>query len=191
MKDEQLSRWMSSRRGRVSTQPESVLVGFEVIGRDPLTGLAKLDDLEQRLAACGHVGSLMLVDIADFTRLNDQQGRLVGDICLRWTAQRLAELILPADFIARAGSDEIAIHISQANTASALLSRIEILSQEPIELLGRYEVKEAVPRRRTRTEISDEPIHRITLELKTTVLHPIPRNGAVEAAYEALESRPK
>jgi len=78
--------------------------------------------------------TLMLADLDHFKALNDSQGHLRGDECLKLVAQALADgLMRPADFVARYGGEEFALILpdldeGQARVyAEALRTRVEAL----------------------------------------------------------------
>jgi len=51
--------------------------------------------------------SLLMIDLDHFKRINDSYGHLVGDDCLRWTSNTLAETLRPHDaLVARFGGEE-------------------------------------------------------------------------------------
>lgn len=56
-----------------------------------------------------HRGALLLIDLDDFTILNETQGHAAGDLLLTTVAERLQELVGPEDTVARFGSDEFAV----------------------------------------------------------------------------------
>ena len=78
---------------------------------DNLTGLANRRRLQQVLQgdlACGHA-SVLLIDLNGFKQVNDAHGHAAGDCVLQEIAQRLSELCLPGELIARVGGDEFII----------------------------------------------------------------------------------
>lgn len=51
--------------------------------------------------------SLLMIDLDHFKRINDTYGHLVGDDCLRWTSNTMAEVLQPYDaLVARFGGEE-------------------------------------------------------------------------------------
>ena len=76
--------------------------------QDALTGLPNRrqlrEQLGQVLARPGH-GALLLLDLDDFSDVNDTRGHEVGDLLLATLAQRLAGATRPGDMLARMGSD--------------------------------------------------------------------------------------
>ncbi len=83
---------------------------------DALTGLSNRDVLTRRLGkalqtarAKGRFGTLVLIDLDGFKRINDGFGHLAGDAVLRDVAQRLIEVVGPTETVARLGGDEMGI----------------------------------------------------------------------------------
>lgn len=77
---------------------------------DGLTGLGNRRAFDQLLAATvqGGAGQLILFDLNDFKRVNDEQGHPAGDELLRAVARRLTHLY-PAGRTFRLGGDEFAV----------------------------------------------------------------------------------
>jgi diguanylate cyclase (GGDEF)-like protein len=68
--------------------------------------------LEQEVARAHRDGqplTLVLCDIEDFKRVNDELGHLVGDTVLKGVADRLREVALPTGAACRQGGDEFAV----------------------------------------------------------------------------------
>ena len=82
---------------------------------DPLTGLANrtlfLDRVEARLAGTTDDGLpvVLFLDLDDFKIVNDSMGHAAGDRLLIGVAERLREVLRPADVAARLGGDEFAV----------------------------------------------------------------------------------
>ncbi len=83
---------------------------------DPLTGQPNrraLDELLagqlRRAADTGAAFCVLLVDIDDFKRVNDEHGHLVGDDTLRAFAQRAREQLRQGDVCARYGGEEFVV----------------------------------------------------------------------------------
>ncbi|MCR4940191.1 MAG: sensor domain-containing diguanylate cyclase [Treponemataceae bacterium] len=80
---------------------------------DPVTGLytrqQAVHTLENEIANAEHTGLYMgvcFIDMNGFKEINDTFGHTMGDDALRWVADRLKELALPEDIVARFGGDE-------------------------------------------------------------------------------------
>ena len=86
-------------------------------GTDHLTGLYNRQTLDSYSAAAFEMAlknnqnlSLMMIDLDNFKRINDQYGHLVGDECLKATAEFLLSIPLRKDdLIARYGGEEMVI----------------------------------------------------------------------------------
>lgn len=86
--------------------------------QDPLTGLAnrtlflyeleRLQLKEQKNSNQEH-GTLILLDLDDFKRINDSLGHQVGDTILRTQAERLTLINAERGILARLGGDEFAL----------------------------------------------------------------------------------
>lgn len=109
---------------------------------DPLTGLANRRQFEEQLARIinetdrfGGAGSLVLVDIDHFKRVNDTYGHQAGDQVLRHVARILAEGVRSVDVCARYGGEELAILLPQtfAEGACELAERLrKAIADRPV-----------------------------------------------------------
>jgi diguanylate cyclase (GGDEF)-like protein len=82
--------------------------------RDDLTGLASVARFAVRLNMLsdverGATGSLMVIDLDRFDRINEAYGRAIGDEVLREIGRRLTAMVRPSDTVARLGPDEFGI----------------------------------------------------------------------------------
>lgn len=80
---------------------------------DALTGLlnrvAALQVLEQRVSEPRYQRrqmAVVILDLDDFSKINDNRGHTVGDAVLRETARRLTAAVRDSDTVARLGADE-------------------------------------------------------------------------------------
>ncbi|MDG1808142.1 MAG: HDOD domain-containing protein [Pirellulaceae bacterium] len=85
----------------------------EHVCRDQMTGLYNRDffqgQYEEQLARAGMDSfSLLVIDIDKFKFINDQEGHLVGDQAIKWTARKLQN-IFKAALVARYGGDEFVV----------------------------------------------------------------------------------
>ncbi|MCV2419172.1 sensor domain-containing diguanylate cyclase [Paucibacter sp. DJ2R-2] len=98
--------------------------------RDPLTGLANRRHFLaaiKRLAEHGQIsGSLFLIDIDHFKRINDRHGHAAGDSVLIEIAQRLRACLRDEDLLVRWGGEEflILVNTREASFASTLAQRL-------------------------------------------------------------------
>jgi diguanylate cyclase len=93
---------------------------------DHLTGvfnrLALVSELEQewqRAQRSGRKTVLLLIDLNDFKRINDQFGHVVGDRALICAADYFAAQLRSTDLVARLGGDEFAILLRDTSHAEA------------------------------------------------------------------------
>jgi diguanylate cyclase (GGDEF)-like protein/PAS domain S-box-containing protein len=114
---------------------------------DPLTGLSRRslfrDQLDQALGARGRGAldlALVLVNIDEFTHINDSLGHAAGDQLLRLAAERLKAAAPEAPAMARLAGDEFALllHVDGAGTeALALADRLRLMLARPFAIDGR------------------------------------------------------
>lgn len=102
--------------------------------RDPLTGLANRRHFQKDVASrCdaqqGLRGSLFLVDIDHFKRINDQWGHAAGDSVLVEVARRLRSVLREQDLVVRWGGEEFLILVRSENTEDARLLAQRLLDQ--------------------------------------------------------------
>jgi diguanylate cyclase (GGDEF)-like protein len=109
---------------------------------DSLTGLANRRLFDRRIEEECHRASrhavpmaLLLVDVDHFKRINDLQGHLAGDACLREVAQALAGCpVRSSDLVARYGGEEFALLLPHTTRAEAIevalrcLARVDALA---------------------------------------------------------------
>jgi diguanylate cyclase (GGDEF)-like protein len=115
--------------------------------RDPLTGLANRRHLlavmeRSATAGQGFDGSMFLIDIDHFKRINDQHGHAAGDRVLVETAQRLRQALREQDLTVRWGGEEflVVVHAMPADEVEALAQRLlAAIGREPV-LLGQVPI---------------------------------------------------
>jgi diguanylate cyclase (GGDEF)-like protein len=111
-----LARTLTRLHQRVETQAVT----------DPLTGLwnrrymaQTLDQEVARALRFGHPISLIILDVDDFKKINDEQGHLQGDIVLESVADVVREATLSIDVAARYGGDELALILVETSREGA------------------------------------------------------------------------
>ncbi|MCD8512930.1 MAG: sensor domain-containing diguanylate cyclase [Nitrincola sp.] len=113
---------------------------------DPLTGLANRalfsDRVKQAIRLAKREGShlaLILIDLDDFKKINDQHGHITGDKLLCAIAKRLKTSVRNSDTISRYGGDEFVILLQGLSDKSeALIVEEKLLSlmSEPFKIEG-------------------------------------------------------
>lgn len=109
--------------------------------RDPLTGLYNRrymeDALDRAVAAASRDGkptSVVMIDLDNFKRLNDDNGHAKGDAVLRDVAAHLTGSLRPSDTVSRYGGEELLIIMpatgidDAATKAESLRAGVERLS---------------------------------------------------------------
>jgi diguanylate cyclase (GGDEF)-like protein len=112
---------------------------------DPLTGLANrtlfLDRVEARLehGAADGLPVVLFLDLDDFKIVNDTMGHAAGDRLLVGVAERLREVLRPADVAARLGGDEFAVLLDdgpELSHAVTVADRIVDVLRSPFLIEG-------------------------------------------------------
>lgn len=103
--------------------------------RDPLTGLSNRRHFQsaiKRLADAGKLsGTVYLIDIDHFKRINDQWGHAAGDSVLVEVARRLRSALREDDLVVRWGGEEFLIVVPSRAAGDA-----RALAQRLLDLLG-------------------------------------------------------
>ncbi|MEO6397250.1 MAG: GGDEF domain-containing protein [Tepidiformaceae bacterium] len=90
---------------------------------DPLTGIANRRIFLERLDELSHAGgvfSVLMLDLDDFKRLNDEFGHLHGDAVLQRVARVLSDSVRDGDRLARYGGEEFVVAMPGANLSEAI-----------------------------------------------------------------------
>jgi diguanylate cyclase (GGDEF)-like protein len=112
---------------------------LELMNQDPLTDLLNRRELQDRFAAelafaRRHAAPLavILTDIDNFKRINDEFGHLIGDIVLREAANVLTRTLRMEDVFGRYGGDEFALAVRgiERTGIEALAERMRSSVQE-------------------------------------------------------------
>lgn len=113
---------------------------------DPLTGTANrvlfTDRLEQargRHARTGGALAVLYLDVDHFKPINDRLGHAGGDELLNIIADRLREVLRPADTLSRVGGDEFVIlceDLPDVGFATGIARRILEVIEAPAEIMG-------------------------------------------------------
>jgi diguanylate cyclase (GGDEF)-like protein len=103
---------------------------------DPLTGIANrrtfLEQLEALAARPDSAFSILMLDLDDFKRLNDEHGHLAGDLVLSNVADALTANLREHDRLARYGGEEFVVVLPGADTTAAHVTaeRLRLAVQE-------------------------------------------------------------
>jgi diguanylate cyclase (GGDEF)-like protein len=110
---------------------------------DALTGIFNRGHLEERLCEefarykrYGGEFSLLMFDLDNFKRINDQYGHLTGDAVLRATAARVSAAIRTMDIFGRYGGEEFALVLPATGLAAATSTAEKIrdvIAKIPVE----------------------------------------------------------
>lgn len=93
------------------------------IHRDLLTGLWNRDyteDAVNSMLKLGLLGSLLMIDIDNFKRINDEFGHIEGDKTLKTAADVMRENSVDGDVLCRIGGDEFVMFIKDKTDKSEL-----------------------------------------------------------------------
>jgi diguanylate cyclase (GGDEF)-like protein len=95
---------------------------------DPLTDCLNRRGFEERFAAelnrahrSGQHLAIVLIDLDDFKRVNDDHGHAAGDELLCWAVEAMGTEVRPSDSIGRLGGDEFAVLVPGAEAVEATL----------------------------------------------------------------------
>lgn len=113
-------------------------------GRDPLTGLANRRHFQsvvtQYTGSGSFVGTLFVIDVDHFKRINDQHGHGIGDSVLIEVARRLGETMRDDDLIVRWGGEEflvVARGIGASQVEALGRRMLAALAASPMTVQGR------------------------------------------------------
>ena len=108
----------------------------QAANRDPLTGVYNRTAFERQVTKCVRgaepdlCGVLMVLDVDDFKRINDNNGHLAGDQALRKVARILRTTFRQSDVIGRLGGDEFLVFLNDYLDQERLSQRLcQLLDQ--------------------------------------------------------------
>lgn len=107
--------------GLVEVTRRSYAKQWRLARTDPLTGALNRQAFFELMQSAQNRGWAILayLDLDGFKHLNDQDGHIAGDQCLKIFAERIRKLIRSKDTFARIGGDEFLIHMDIKNEAAA------------------------------------------------------------------------
>lgn len=104
------------------------LMSFTEVRTDPLTGVSNrraLDETLKTLVALKNryevMFSVAMFDLDHFKQLNDEQGHLAGDQCLKTVATIMDEAVRETDVVTRYGGEEFVIVMPQTDLSGACI----------------------------------------------------------------------
>ena len=112
---------------------------------DALTGLLNrnvfINQLDKRLSTCqGHDSlAICVLDLYDFKRINDTLGHEIGDLALKYTAQRISMIGEQLSLLCRYNGDEFAFILNNINSLKSLdvlIKRLHSYFEQPLQLQG-------------------------------------------------------
>ena len=116
------------------------------LDQDALTGgssrtslLRELQDSIERASKTGQPLVVIMADVDHFKKINDKQGRLVGDRVLKEVAARVKAALREFDLVGRYGGEEFVILLEDTSTHTAhqIAERIRLrISSAPIHVGG-------------------------------------------------------
>ncbi|SEQ11235.1 diguanylate cyclase [Amphritea atlantica] len=147
---------------------------------DPLTGVSNrrafdfaLDHQIDEATDQSEPLSLLLCDIDNFKKFNDDYGHLVGDKVLQFVAKQLKRSIKGRDFVCRFGGEEFAIILPQTPLKSAVIVADQL--------------RLAISKSRLKRANSDEVYGHVTLSFGVAELRPDEaRNDLIDRADRGL-----
>ncbi len=106
---------------------------------DSLTGLANRTTLHHRLSeAINHISvfdttvALVLIDLDEFSVVNDSLGHTAGDEVIVTLARRIEGVLRFGDLVARLGGDEFAVMCNDVESAAA----VEVMAERILETIA-------------------------------------------------------
>lgn len=107
--------------------------------RDPLTGLANRRFFQaamKQMSVDGQLaGTVFLLDIDHFKRINDQHGHAAGDAVLVAMAQRLSDVLREPDLVVRWGGEEFLVVVQSLSR-----EQVDALAQRLLDAVGQLPV---------------------------------------------------
>jgi len=144
---------LDSARRTIQEQQERIRQSEAAAKVDFLTRLANRRAFEQRLSEelervrrYGGTFSLILMDIDEFKKVNDEFGHPAGDRVLKFIASVLSEKVRATDFVSRYGGEEFAVLLPETSVdrARVVAEKIRKTLQNSSLLHGKTKIKVTV-----------------------------------------------
>jgi len=123
---------------------DGIIHNVSLAGRDPLTGVANLRKFQERLRSevdrserTGDPLTLLMIDLDDFKRVNDEYSYTLGDAVLAASAKAMDGVVRANELLARRGGDEftvIAVGADEALGEKLALRIREVVRRERARL---------------------------------------------------------
>lgn len=129
---------LENQLARKSQQMETVTLKSLT---DALTGLNNRDYLEktmQELLANGRTGTLFMIDLDNFKKMNDTYGHIVGDKVLQYFAEVLKEYARKDDVVCRLAGDEFVTFYPEMKNKSAVARKAKKIIRTFADIMGSH-----------------------------------------------------
>lgn len=120
---------------KLRRREQQALRRFEDLSRtDALTGLYNKATLEQlcaeRIAEPGHEYTLLMIDLDNFKKINDEYGHDMGDEVLKGVGDVLRRCFRADDILGRFGGDEFVVLLNRCTDRKVVCDRMRSFSRE-------------------------------------------------------------
>lgn len=108
---------------------------------DALTGLHNRDYLEktmQELLGNGQTGTLFMIDLDNFKKMNDTYGHIVGDKVLQYFAEVLKEYARKEDIVCRLAGDEFVTFYPELKKKSTIAKKAKKIVRTFADIMGAH-----------------------------------------------------
>lgn len=134
-----LDKFITNNRLMMKKQREDVLAADFDDCKDPLTRVYKKDAAEEIIACKMREnmqlpGALFLIDVDDFSSINDTYGKIYGDSVLKTVASRIYTSFMVRDIVARVASDIFLVYCEDISS----VERAERLAKKVMARLDEY-----------------------------------------------------
>lgn len=132
--NEELLRAMQSKLRAVESERD---LAVDKALHDPLTGLLNRRGLERKMSE-SKAGSLLMVDLDDFKKINDVYGHAIGDAALRQFAGVVKANLRATDMAGRTGGEEFVLFFPEVPAAAA-----KAVGQRILQALAKLKIQGA------------------------------------------------